>query len=274
MQELYEQIQEAVAAIRTSGAKRRMPGSSWERAWGIWWRTSTWQAAIDYEAIPHFPRSTAISHRGRLVCGRAGRLASRGDGRPFPHVRGLFASPDHAAGPGDADAGRPDADRLECLRRTEPVFPMRRHHDHRRSYQSDGRQSADRRQRRPTGTAIPGHVGALRPETDRPGLGDRPPREHRGSPRRVRRRARAEPGDSRGVPFLRTIGADAVGMSTIPEVLVAVHAGLRVAGLSIVTDMCLPDCLEAGGCGKIIEIANQTEPKLRKMVMGILAGEH
>jgi purine-nucleoside phosphorylase len=73
--------------------------------------------------------------------------------------------------------------------------------------------------------------------------------------------------------FLRMIGADAVGMSTVPEVLVAVHSGMRVAGLSIITDMCLPDALEPADVGKIIATANAAEPKLRKLILGLLAAE-
>jgi purine-nucleoside phosphorylase len=70
--------------------------------------------------------------------------------------------------------------------------------------------------------------------------------------------------------FLRQIGADAVGMSTVPEVIVAVHCGLRVVGFSIVTDMCLPDALEPADVPKIIATANAAEPRLRTMVRGIL----
>jgi purine-nucleoside phosphorylase len=70
--------------------------------------------------------------------------------------------------------------------------------------------------------------------------------------------------------FLRAIGADVVGMSTVPEVLVAVHAGMRVLGLSIITDMCLPDALEPATVEKIIAVANRTEPMLTDLVCGVL----
>jgi purine-nucleoside phosphorylase len=73
--------------------------------------------------------------------------------------------------------------------------------------------------------------------------------------------------------FLRIIGADVVGMSTVPEVIVAAHAGLKVVGFSIITDMCLPDALEPADVPKIIATANAAEPKLTKLVLGVLAGE-
>ena len=73
--------------------------------------------------------------------------------------------------------------------------------------------------------------------------------------------------------FLRTIGADVVGMSTVPEVLVAVHAGMQVLGLSIVTDLCLPDALRPANIDEIMATAAAAEPKLRKIVLGILAHE-
>ena len=73
--------------------------------------------------------------------------------------------------------------------------------------------------------------------------------------------------------FLRAIGADVVGMSTIPEAIVAVHAGLRVFGMSVVTDMCLPDALEVADVNEIIAVANSAEPKLRALVEGILQHE-
>jgi purine-nucleoside phosphorylase len=73
--------------------------------------------------------------------------------------------------------------------------------------------------------------------------------------------------------FLRQIGADVVGMSTVPEVIVAVHSGLRVFGLSVITDMCLADALEPASVEAIIAMANAAEPKLRALITGVLAHE-
>lgn len=70
--------------------------------------------------------------------------------------------------------------------------------------------------------------------------------------------------------FLRNIGADVVGMSTVPEVVVAIHAGMRVLGLSIITDMCLPDALEPATVERIIAVANRAEPNLSALVRGVL----
>ncbi|HEU5116544.1 MAG TPA: purine-nucleoside phosphorylase, partial [Isosphaeraceae bacterium] len=70
--------------------------------------------------------------------------------------------------------------------------------------------------------------------------------------------------------FLRTIGADVVGMSTIPEVLVAVHAGMRTLGFSIITDRCLPDALEPVKLEDILAVAREAEGKLRRIVKKVL----
>jgi purine-nucleoside phosphorylase len=66
--------------------------------------------------------------------------------------------------------------------------------------------------------------------------------------------------------FLRMAGADAVGMSTVPEVIVGVHAGLKCVGLSCITDMCLPDALEPADIKRILEVAAAAEPKMLRLV--------
>ena len=70
--------------------------------------------------------------------------------------------------------------------------------------------------------------------------------------------------------FLRAIGADVVGMSTVPEVIVAVHGGMRVLGISIITDACLPDALEPADINRIIATAQKAEPSLSALVRGVL----
>jgi purine-nucleoside phosphorylase len=70
--------------------------------------------------------------------------------------------------------------------------------------------------------------------------------------------------------MLRGIGADLVGMSTVPEVIVAVHAGIRVLGFSIVTDVCLPDALEPVEIQQIIEVAHRGGERLSRLISRLL----
>ena len=70
--------------------------------------------------------------------------------------------------------------------------------------------------------------------------------------------------------MLRSAGADVVGMSTVPEVIVAIHSGMRVLGISILTDRCLPDALEPATVEEIIAVASRAEPQLTRLVRGVL----
>lgn len=70
--------------------------------------------------------------------------------------------------------------------------------------------------------------------------------------------------------MLRQWGADVVGMSTVPEALVAKHAGLKTAAFSIVTDLCLPDALEPVDIQKIIEVAGRGGERLGRLIDGML----
>ncbi len=70
--------------------------------------------------------------------------------------------------------------------------------------------------------------------------------------------------------FLRQLGADVVGMSLVPETLVAKHSGLRVMALTVVTDECFPDRLQPADVSKIIRTANEAEPALSRLVVEFL----
>lgn len=72
------------------------------------------------------------------------------------------------------------------------------------------------------------------------------------------------------IRMLRTLGGDVVGMSTVPEVLVAAHAGLRVLGLSTVTNVCSPDRPITTSGEEVVAAAHRVQEKLRKLVMGIV----
>ena len=232
--------------------------------------TLTVEAAVEYGDIPGFALSTVESHAGRLLCGTlAGKTVVAMQGRfhryegyslsqatfPVRVLRALGAGTlvvsnacggmhplwapgdlmliaDHINLLGDSPLVGPNDDRLG------PRFP-----DMSEPYDKQLREIAravatERRITLHEGVyvAVPG-----------PNLETRA--EYR---------------------YLRGIGADVVGMSTVPEVIVAIHGGMRVLGVSIITDQCLPDALEPASVEKIIAVASRAEPDLTALVCGVL----
>ena len=273
MLKLHDQIEEAVAAIRSQWNEQPHAGIILGTGLGSLVEQIDVAAAIDYDEIPNFPRSTAVSHRGRLICGQLEGLSviamegrvhqyegyplkqitlpvrvmkamgaellvvSNAVGGMNPNYRcgDLMVIEDHINLMSDNPLIGINDDRLG------PRFP-----DMSQPYDL---QLVDTALEISRAEDIVAHKGVLVAVTG-PNLETRA--EYR---------------------FLRTIGADVVGMSTVPEVIVAAHCGLRVVGFSIVTDMCLPDALEVANVERIIATANAAEPHLRKLVTGVLARE-
>ena len=71
--------------------------------------------------------------------------------------------------------------------------------------------------------------------------------------------------------FLRMIGGDAVGMSTVPEVIVARHAGMRCLAVSVITDECFPDALEPVSIEDVLAAAGEAEPTLTALMTDVVA---
>jgi purine-nucleoside phosphorylase len=70
--------------------------------------------------------------------------------------------------------------------------------------------------------------------------------------------------------MIRALGADAVGMSTVPEVLVARHMGIRVLAASVITDLCLPDALEPVTVDDVLAAADAARPHLQALMTGLV----
>ena len=270
MHELYGKIQEAQEFIDQQWGERPRAGIILGTGLGHFVEQIEVEAEIDYEKIPHFPSSTATSHRGRLICGKIEGvpvMAKEGrvhlyEGHPTksitlpvrvmramgaewlivtnavgglnPNYRGgdIMVIEDHINLMTDNPLIGVNDDRLG------PRFP-----DMSQPYDLEMVKAALGIARQHDFVA---HQGVLVAVTG-PNLETRA--EYR---------------------FLRMIGADVVGMSTVPEVITAVHCGLRVVGFSVVTDMCLPDALKPAVVEEIIATANTAEPKLRDLIIGVL----
>jgi purine-nucleoside phosphorylase len=273
MHELAAQIREATEAIRRHCALRPHAGIILGTGLGGLAGEIETEATLPYESIPHFPRSTAIGHAGQLVCGRL-------RGVPVVAMEGRF----HA---------------YEGYSFRQITFPVRvmKALGAELLIVSNACGGMNPQYRAGDIMVIEDHINLLAGNplvgVNDDDLGPRFPDMSAPYDRTLIERAleiarRENFAAHKGVyvavtgpnletraeyRFLRGIGADVVGMSTVPEVIVAVHAGMRSLGLSIVTDLCLPDCLKPAEIQEILAIAASAEPKLRAIVVGILAQE-
>lgn len=271
MQGLFEQIQEAVAAIQGKWKGTPAVGMILGTGLGGLVEQIRQEATIPYQEIPHFPHSTAPGHAGRLVCGElAGVSIVAMEGR-FHYYEGYSLSQvtfpvrvmqalgiktllvTNAAGGINPQFELADIVVLEDHINLMPDNPLRGVNDDRlgprwpdlcEPYQKSLIAAA---QRAAVELGFQAHKGVF---VAVPGPNLETRAEYR---------------------MLKAMGADVVGMSTVPEVLVAIHAGLKVVGFSVVTDLCLPDCLEPVEVPKILENAAKGGAKLAKLIPKVLA---
>ncbi len=266
----WADVQEAAEAVRSRWPGAPTVGIVLGTGLGALAKEIAAEATIPYAQIPHFPHSTVESHAGQLVCGSlAGKTVAAMEGRfhlyegytpaqvTFPvrvlkalgcttlivsnaaggmnplHAKGdLIVIEDHINLMGFNPLIGPNDDRLG------PRFPD--------LIEPYDRKLQDLALRIAMEENIIAHRGVY---VAVPGPNLETRAEYR---------------------FLRALGADVVGMSTVPEVLVAVHAGMKVLGFSIITDRCLPDALEPVRIEDVIAVANAAEGKLRTIVRKVL----
>ncbi|MCX7716893.1 MAG: purine-nucleoside phosphorylase [Candidatus Sumerlaeaceae bacterium] len=271
MPALRETIAEATAFIRKQTSIQPEVGIILGTGMGAMASEVTDATVIDYGDIPHFPVSTVESHHGRLHLGTfAGKRVFMMQGRfhyyegytmqqitfpvrvmralgvkalivmnavgsmnPFIRKGSLVLVQDHINLMGDNPLIGPNDDELG------PRFP-----DMSEPYSRD--------------------LIAL---AEQVALDERLPQVHRGVMVAVTGPNLETAAEYR---MFQRIGADIVTMSTVPEVIVAVHGGLKVLAISTVTDECLPDALQPALLEEIIKVANETEPKLRRLVRGVV----
>jgi purine-nucleoside phosphorylase len=273
MPQLAAQIQEATEAIRRQWQGKPRVGIILGTGLGSVADRIDTEATLAYERVPHFPHSTTVGHAGQLVCGRLQGLSVVAmEGRfhayegythrqitfPVRVMKALGAElliVSNACGGMNPQYSHGDIMVIEDhinLMNGNPLIGVNddtlgpRFPDMCAPYDKALIDRALEIARRENFVAHKGvYVAVTGPNLE----------------------TRAE------YRFLRAIGADVVGMSTVPEVLVAVHAGMRTLGLSVVTDLCLPDCLKPARIEDILATAAGAEPKLRKIVLGVLEQE-
>jgi purine-nucleoside phosphorylase len=265
-----ERIAEAARKIAAQWSETPRVGIILGSGLGGFAEQITADVSIPYAEIPHFARSTALGHKGRLVCGTLeGMSVIAMEGRchcyegyslaeiTLPvrvmHALGIeLLIVSNASGGMNPRHRRGDIvvieDHINLMFSSPLTGPHEgsfgeRFPDMSRPYDPALVELALRIARRENFAAHRGvYIGVKGPNLE----------------------TRAE------YRFLRRIGGDVVGMSTVPEVIVAAQLGLRVLGLATVTNVCLPDALGRATAHEIVDAAEGAEPKLRKIVRGVV----
>ena len=266
----WEQVTEAAVAVQARWSGRPGVGIVLGTGLGALAAEIAVEATIPYGEIPHFPESTVESHAGQLVCGTlAGQTVMAMEGRfhlyegytpaqvtfPIRVMRQLGCHTllvSNAAGGLNSLHAKGDLIVIDDHINLMGVNPLIGPNDERLGPRFPDLIEPYDRALQDLALAVAREANII---------------AHRGVYVAVtgpNLETRAE------YRFLRGIGADVVGMSTVPEVLVAVHAGMKVLGFSIVTDLCLPDALEPVKLEDILAVARQAEAKLRTIVTKVL----
>jgi purine-nucleoside phosphorylase len=271
MSALYDQVQQAAQAIAAKWSSQPRAGIILGTGLGGLVDEITERTVFPYGELPHFPTSTAPGHAGNLVCGKlAGKTVVAMEGR-FHYYEGY--SPQQITLP------------VRVMKALGCEYLLI----------SNACGGLNPQFSKGDLMVIEDHIGLfmenpLRGEND-DRLGPRFPdmcqpydKELIALARRIalEEGIACQQGVFVAVPgpnletraeyrFLRQLGADVVGMSTVPEIIVAVHSGLKNLGLSIVTDMCLPDALAPANIPDIIATANAAEKKMRVLVKRVIA---
>jgi purine-nucleoside phosphorylase len=270
MTELRKNIDEAVRFLRTKTASQPAIGIILGTGLGGLAKEIKQEIVIDYENIPHFPVSTVESHHGRLIFGTLG-------GKQVVAMQGRFHF-------------------YEGYTMQQVTFPVRvmKFLGVKTLLISNAAGGMNPQFRKGSVMIITDHINL---QGDNPLIG---PNDDSLGPRfpdmsepyskplialaekvALQNKIRVERGVFVAVAgpnletraeyrFLRMIGADAVGMSTVPENIVAGHMGMSVLGFSIITDECFPDALQPANVAEIIAVANETEPKLTTIMKGVV----
>ena len=226
----------------------------------------TEEAAISYESIPHFPKSTVDSHAGRLLFGMVGgKKVVIMDGRfhfyegytleqvtfPIRVLRKLGAQiliVSNAAGGLNLNYKKGDLVLIDDHINLMGVNPLVGPNDSR--------------------------LGVRFPDMSRPysqrlmTLAEQAARQKRIALKRGVYLAVSGPCLETRAEYrlMRKFGADLVGMSTVPEVIVGIHAGFEILGISVVTDLCDPEHLKPVNIEEIIQTASESGPKLDQLI--------